>query len=155
VGDFFQGIVLSTGLWVPLSALFISHGFSFFKNFLGTADPPFDLLNALKRSIEIQKRTAELQKEGKRLLPDDPDRSEAQKLVKGFADRIQPLMTDPYRRIVVMHLTIIFGGMLSMVLRNPKAAFLLMVFLKIAVDAAAHVRKNFTPSPAEGSPQDR
>jgi len=149
VGDLIEKLLVPSGLWVPFVVLFLSHGFSFFKNFLGGAspgsegDPPIDLVSALKRSLRIQKRMVALQKEGKTLPPDDPDHLEAQRLAKGFSGQLQHLMADPYQRVVVMHLTIIFGGMLTFALPWKEAAYVLMVLLKIGVDVGAHVRKNF------------
>ena len=51
------------------------------------------------------------------------------------------LMMSPYKRIVIMHLTIIFGGFVTMILGAPPAALVLMVVLKIAVDLGAHVKE--------------
>lgn len=54
-------------------------------------------------------------------------------------------MTGFYRRIVVMHLTIIFGAMLAAVIGLRVAALLLLITLKTLADALAHVherRKN-------------
>jgi hypothetical protein len=53
------------------------------------------------------------------------------------------LMTAPYQRVIIMHLTIIFGAMLAQWLGSNAWAFALLVVLKTAVDLAAHVRKNF------------
>lgn len=58
------------------------------------------------------------------------------------------LMAAPYRRIVIMHVTIIFGGMLSMIFHLDKAAFFLMVVLKTFMDLGAHTRKNLAPQMA-------
>jgi len=44
-----------------------------------------------------------------------------------------------------MHMTIIFGAMLIEIFRTKTAAFVLLIALKITVDIAAHVRKNFAP----------
>jgi hypothetical protein len=53
------------------------------------------------------------------------------------------LMVAPYGRVVIMHLTIIFGAILAQKLGSNAAAFALLIVLKTAVDLAAHVRKNF------------
>jgi len=47
-------------------------------------------------------------------------------------------MMQPYGRIFVMHLTIIFGGFLMMALKSPAAGLGLLVVLKIAFDLSAH-----------------
>jgi len=57
---------------------------------------------------------------------------------RGFKD----LMTAPYQRIIIMHVTILLGGAISMALQQPKAAVVLLVVLKTAVDLGLHVRKN-------------
>ena len=80
--------------------LLISHGVSFFSNFIGRN--------------EYQRTT----------LP--------------------KLMMSPYKRIVIMHLTIIFGGFVTMFLGAPPAALVLMVVLKIAVDLGAHLKERST-----------
>jgi hypothetical protein len=41
-----------------------------------------------------------------------------------------------------MHVTILLGGAISMALQQPKAAVVLLVVLKTAVDLGLHVRKN-------------
>lgn len=49
------------------------------------------------------------------------------------------LMAKPYARVVILHVVIIFGGMLVMVTGQPVAALLLLVVLKVVVDLAAHL----------------
>jgi hypothetical protein len=56
----------------------------------------------------------------------------------------QSLMLAPYGRVIVMHVTIIFGAMIAHALGSKAGAFALLVVLKIIVDVAAHVRKNFS-----------
>lgn len=56
---------------------------------------------------------------------------------KGHGD----VMASFYKRIVVMHLTILFGGFLTMSLGSPVWAVVLLVALKTAVDAWAHLRE--------------
>jgi hypothetical protein len=151
IGDFFGKVLFPTGLWIPFTALFLSHGFSFLKNFLEGAGEPEGpgLWSLLRKSLEVQKRTVELQKQGKTLPPDDPGFLEVQRSGKGFSGQFQHLMADPYQRIVVMHLTIIFGGILTMILPWKEAAYFLLVLLKMGADTAAHARKNFKAAPRE------
>ncbi|HET7039635.1 MAG TPA: DUF6498-containing protein [Gemmatimonadales bacterium] len=63
---------------------------------------------------------------------------------------VKALMFQPYARVVVLHLTIIFGGMLLMSLGSPRPGLLLLVGLKILMDAAAHLseRARFAASAA-------
>jgi hypothetical protein len=51
------------------------------------------------------------------------------------------LMTAPYGRIVVLHVTILFGGGLMMALGSPVWGLLLLVALKIALDLRGHLRE--------------
>ncbi|HYC44446.1 MAG TPA: DUF6498-containing protein [Burkholderiales bacterium] len=63
---------------------------------------------------------------------------------------LKALMTAPYKRIFVMHLTIIFGGWLVMLFKTPVPALVLLVLLKIAVDTRAHVREHARAAPPSG-----
>ena len=54
---------------------------------------------------------------------------------------LQKQMGEPYKRIVVMHVTIIFGGFVALVLGSPLPALMLLIVLKIAADARAHVHE--------------
>lgn len=51
------------------------------------------------------------------------------------------LMGQPYARVVVLHLTIIFGGFIMMALGSPRAGLVLLVALKVAMDLRAHLRE--------------
>ncbi len=59
-------------------------------------------------------------------------------------------MGEPYKRIMVMHVTIIFGGFLVMALDSTLPALMLLIVLKIAADVRAHVRERAggAPEPA-------
>lgn len=62
----------------------------------------------------------------------------------------QDVMGAFYGRVVLMHLTIIFGGFLAMALGQPTWALALLVALKTAADARAHLkerRKRAPPPP--------
>jgi len=85
-------------LWPALAVLFISHGVSFFTNYLGRRE-------YLGTDLKTQ-------------------------------------MGEPYKRIIVMHLTIILGGFLTMLLRTPVAALLLLIALKTATDLYAHRKEH-------------
>jgi len=50
-------------------------------------------------------------------------------------------MEAPYLRIVIMHLTIVFGGFVTMVIGAPVAALVLLVVLKTATDLWAHLKE--------------
>ena len=51
-------------------------------------------------------------------------------------------MQQPYKRIVVLHLTIIIGGGFALSLGSPVWALLLLIVLKIGFDLNAHVREH-------------
>lgn len=110
-GEAMARIVLGSGLWVAFIAMLVSHGISFYINFLkprrsggGSADPQ-------SRNLDM-------------------------------------IMMAPYGRVIVMHLTILFGAALVQVFQTKTAAFVLLVALKIATDVAAHVRTNFSEKPS-------
>ena len=83
---------------VAFMALYISHGISFFQNFV---------LGGERESATIHK-----------------------------------LMGEPYGRIVVLHIAIIFGGMAIMALGENLALLLLLVVLKLGMDIGLHRRQH-------------
>jgi Family of unknown function (DUF6498) len=86
------------GVAIAAAALFLSHGVSFFVNFLGKEE----------------------------YLTVSPDQQ----------------MTEPYSRVVVLHVTILAGGALADSLGAPLAALVLLVLLKTAIDLLAHLREH-------------
>jgi hypothetical protein len=62
----------------------------------------------------------------------------------GERDGVGPatLMRRPYGRVLVLHLTLLLGGFLVVALGAPLLALVLMVAIKIGVDAAAHLRSH-------------
>jgi len=89
-------------LWPALAALFFSHAFSFFNNFLGRS--------------EYRGRT--------------------------LGDQ----MTEPYSRIVFMHLVLIFGGGLTIALGELTPVLLIVIGLKIFFDVKAHLKQRLGKS---------
>ncbi len=55
---------------------------------------------------------------------------------------LRVLMTRPYGRIVVLHITIIIGGFLVMSLGSPLAGLILLILLKIGFDFRAHSKEH-------------
>ena len=55
---------------------------------------------------------------------------------------VKALMTAPYNRIVVMHLTLIFGGWIVLLLGMPTGALVILLLLKTAVDLRAHRKEH-------------
>ena len=64
------------------------------------------------------------------------------------AKNLQDEMSGPYRRIAIMHLTIIIGGGLSLALGNPLFALILLILLKIVADLKAHHAQHNHAHPA-------
>ena len=92
-------------LWPALLALFVSHGLSFWFNFIG--------------GREYRGKTINRQ------------------------------MSEPYRRIVFMHLVLIFGGGLALVLGDTAPVLLLVIALKIVFDIRAHRKEHAGRKAAE------
>jgi len=62
---------------------------------------------------------------------------------------VSALMAKPYGRVVVLHLTILFGGFGVQALGSPVWALLLLVGLKTAIDVTAHLKEH-RPAAAVG-----
>ncbi len=85
-------------IWTSIAALFVSHGISFYTNFLG------------KREYE--------------------------------GATVSGLMTSPYSRIMVMHVTLIVGGWIILLMGMPTGALVILLLLKTAVDLQAHRKEH-------------
>lgn len=59
-----------------------------------------------------------------------------------LTSKIDKIMMRPYKRIVLMHVAIIFGGVLIMKLGSPVALLCVLIFLKIGIDIWLHVRSH-------------
>jgi hypothetical protein len=62
--------------------------------------------------------------------------------------KLNKQMSEPYGRIILMHLVIIFGGALSMAMGQATPALVLLIAAKIAVDVRAHLKEHRS-EPAE------
>ncbi len=64
----------------------------------------------------------------------------------------QELMGQPYKRVVIMHIAIIAGGIPIMMLGSPMPLLCILIFLKIGMDIYMHIRshkavvKEYTPA---------
>ena len=85
-------------VWPMLGVLLVSHGYSFFKNYLG---------NKEYKGTDIGEQ-----------------------------------MFAPYKRIIIMHVTIIFGGFLTMLFQAPILSLVLLVALKTIADFIAHTKEH-------------
>jgi len=52
------------------------------------------------------------------------------------------LMIEPYRRVFVLHLTVLFGGFAVATIGAPVGALVVMVLVKTALDLRAHLREH-------------
>ena len=85
-------------LWPALLGLLISHGISYYINFV--------------KSNKSDGRTMALQ------------------------------MQEPYRRVMIMHMTLIFGGFLALALGTSIGALMLLLVLKIVADLRGHLSQH-------------
>lgn len=51
-------------------------------------------------------------------------------------------MHAPYRRVIVMHLTLIFGGWIVLLMGVPTGALIVLLALKTVFDLQAHRREH-------------
>ena len=67
---------------------------------------------------------------------------------------VQALMGQPYGRVVILHITILFGGFVAMSLGSPAFALLVLILLKTFVDVQAHLRehKRYRDAEQRGTP---
>ncbi|NND43757.1 MAG: hypothetical protein HKN58_00435 [Xanthomonadales bacterium] len=108
-GIFIEGIASSSGgdlgevaamfgmLWPAIAGLLISHGYSFFANFIGRGE-------YRDRSVRTQ-------------------------------------MSEPYSRIIFMHLVVIIGGGAALVLGDAAPVLVAIIAAKTWVDLRAHLRE--------------
>lgn len=88
----FQTIVL------PAGALFVSHGISFFSNFVGNREYEHTDIGAQ--------------------------------------------MHAPYKRIIIMHVTLLFGGWLILLFKEPVWGLILLIVMKTITDISAHLKEH-------------
>jgi len=83
---------------IPFTSLFLSHGISFFVNFIG---------NEEFRKISLGQQ-----------------------------------MGQPYKRIFLMHFTILLGGFGTMIIGTPTFALVFMIILKMVPDLISHLKEH-------------
>jgi hypothetical protein len=100
-------------LWPALAALFLSHGVSFVVHYrkwrASVGATVTRIVKAPRGILKFHRRL-------------------------GVAD----LMTAPYRRIIVMQFTLIFGSFGVLAFKNPLPALALLIVLKTGVDLYSH-----------------
>jgi hypothetical protein len=92
------GEVVWSNVWLGAAALFISHGASFFLNYIGKRE--YLTTSAMRQ------------------------------------------MFAPYSRVVMLHVTIIFGAFIVAILGAPIGALIVLVVLKTAFDLRQHLREH-------------
>lgn len=55
---------------------------------------------------------------------------------------LQQLMMAPYTRVIILHITLIFGAVPTMMLGSPIGALLPLIALKIGADIKAHLKEH-------------
>ncbi len=65
--------------------------------------------------------------------------------------KVGDLMTAPYHRVMIMHLTLIFGGWIILLFGMPAGALVVLVVLKTLVDLHAHRTEHDRPRKLRGS----
>jgi hypothetical protein len=63
----------------------------------------------------------------------------------------QDLFFQPYKRVIIMHVTIIIGASASLILSLPSITLIVLIFLKMLVDVLSHINehKTFSSHPGE------
>ena len=170
-------LLFQEGFWIPALALFISHGISFFfhgfkaplptgiealKEGLRNMEPPPEAARPVGESIsyhstEDWQHTIDSTPLKSLVSPPEknlsPARTKAVLAVAQGAGNTQSLMFEPYKRIIVMHITIIIGGIISGIAGNSKAAILVMVAMKTAADLFSHA--NYHGLGAKAAPAEK
>jgi len=63
-------------------------------------------------------------------------------------DTVGSLMTAPYRRLMILHITVLLGGVAVTELGSPIYLVVVLVFVKIAIDLLLHRREHSAPGRA-------
>ena len=116
VRDFADQMVVATGLWLPLLLLFVGRGVSFLFHVVSP-----DLIRRIEQALPI------------RGLPPPPAPDGLGTIIAGF-----------YLRIVIMQVTIIFGGMIAVAI-GSLGPLIILVALKTLVDVVLHLVLDFGP----------
>jgi hypothetical protein len=58
---------------------------------------------------------------------------------------LNELMMQPYGRVIVLHLTIIFGGFLLTIIGSPAAGLVILIVIKLGIDLFAHLAQHRAP----------
>jgi Family of unknown function (DUF6498) len=74
--------------------------------------------------------------------------------MKGERTRVtgQQLMTAPYSRIIVLHLTVLFGAWGVIAVHSPMPLLLLLIAGKIVLDVSSHIKEHRKLAPGPDAP---
>lgn len=64
---------------------------------------------------------------------------------------LNALMVQPYKRVIILHVVILFGGFLVLGLGSPVPALILLVVLKSVIDLTAHQKEHADNRQAEAT----
>jgi hypothetical protein len=119
-GDFVHKLIIGTGLWIPLLILFVVRGVSFLFHELKP-----ETVQKLERSLRLPMAVA---------VP-PPESPGSMSIIGAF-----------YGRIILMHVTIIFGAFLATAVGSI-APLIIMVGLKTCADVVMHLALDFRHAP--------
>ena len=111
--DFFNVLIVRTGLWIPLLALFVVRGFGFFFRALKP-----EYIQRVERALWLP-------------VTQPPAPENMDKLIALF-----------YARVVIMHVTILFGAVPAKLIGSI-APLIILVLLKTVVDVVVHLAVDF------------
>ena len=128
-----------TGQWAAVLGLLVSHGVSFFTNFLRGRE--YDQQHLLRRLDRLVARKGPAAMEAWREAIAGWGPAEQSRML--WYVGVMTQMFAPYARIVLMHLTLIAGGLALMFLGATQWPLLLLLIVgKTAVDVRAHGREH-------------
>lgn len=121
-----------------VAALIVSHGVSFYTHFIRQREYDID------RLMEELERRGKMNEDGRKAMEivvsgfDDGKQAVALRFVVAMA-----LMFAPYKRIVLMHLTLIVGGFALIALESAHWPLLILLIAgKTVVDLRAHAKEH-------------
>ena len=130
-----ERLLFQEGFWIPALALFLSHGVSFFMHGLNPSTSAVTPARPVDPAVTNTLSPAQ--------------QKMVSLLTRSAGNMNKDLMAEPYKRVVIMHLTIIFGGILAMALKTTKAAMVIMILLKIGADLFSHANYHGLGDPSK------
>lgn len=116
------------GFFVVHFGIFTFGHAAFVFSFFGTENPPFDSLLPALLPLFIS--------HGVSMFVHFIKNGEYRRV------SFETLFFQPYKRVVIMHLTIIFGAWISLMLNLPSMVLVVLIFLKISIDIFFHKKEH-------------